>query len=495
MERLKSPPRPRRLRRVDGSTRDFGGVLARNSLVIALIAVLAIVLLLVAPELMVADSWMTLLAGREIAEHGLPSHEALTLVPLGREWVDQQWLAQVVFYRVESLGGLRLALVLDVVLVVLAFLGATVAARLRGASARSTLFALTACVLVAPWAWQLRAQSFALPLFVAVLALVAADPKLTRRRTLLVFALLVLWANAHGSVILGAAIVSWAGALGLICAARRRSSRTTAPRSLLFLLAPWACVLVSPYALDLPGYYKLLLVDSPVSKVIVEWQAPKPSGWTLLFFAVAVATVVMAVWQRRRLSAYDLGVLALTLAGALRSGRGIVWFALAVAVLLPIALDGALGGDSGPVHRRIGIALSGGAAGLALVVCVATLLRPAAWFERTWPEAAVRAVARAGAGPGPKAVFPSDKHADWLLWKLGPLRGRVAYDVRFELLTRRELRSIVLYKSLEKGWDGATNGYRVIVVDPGDTPTHAARLKRLGLHELYRDDSIVVLAR
>ncbi len=129
----------------------------------------------------------------------------------------------------------------------------------------------------------------------------------------------------------------------------------------------------------------------------------------------------MAVWQRRRLSAYDLGVLALTLAGALRSGRGIVWFALAVAVLLPIALDGALGGDSGPVHRRIGIALSGGAVGLALVVCVATLLRPAAWFERTWPEAAVRAVERAASRRRPEGRV-SQRQAR----RLAALEARVA---------------------------------------------------------------------
>jgi hypothetical protein len=474
--------------------RDLVGLAARNNLLVGLLATLAVVLLLIAPELMVADSWMTLLAGREVIEHGLPSTEELTLWPLGREWVDQQWLAQALFYGSWSLGGLRLALLLDVVLVVLALALAMVAARLRGGSARSTLFAATACVLMAPWAWQLRAQTVALPLFVGVLALVTADVRLARRRTLLVFGLLVLWANVHGSVVLGAAIVAWAGLLCLVAHVRGADAPGPA-RSLLYLLAPWACVIASPYALDLPGYYRLMLVDSPVSKVIVEWQAPRPSGYMLIFFVVAAATVVVAVWQRRRLSAYDLGVLALTLAGSLRSGRGIVWFALAVAVLLPVAIDGILGGDAGPVRRRVGAWVAGVAVAATLVGAVAAMSREPSWYERTWPDEAVRAVMQAAEGGGARAVLPSDKHADWLLWKLPELRGRTAYDVRFELLTAAELESIVRYKSLQPGWDDRTRGYRVVVVDPRDTPAHVERLLDLGLEVRYRDGDVVVLTR
>jgi hypothetical protein len=104
-------------------------------------------------------------------------------------------------------------------------------------------------------------------------------------------------------------------------------------------------------------------------------------------------------------------------------------------------------------------------------------------------------VARAAEGSGARAVLPSDKHADWLLWKLPELRGRTAYDVRFELLTAAELEAIVRYKSLQPGWDDATRGYRVVVVDPRDTPGHVKRLRELGLEERYRDGDVVVLTR
>jgi hypothetical protein len=41
-----------------------------------------------------------------------------------------------------------------------------------------------------------------------------------------------------------------------------------------------------------------------------------------------------------------------------------------------------------------------------------------------------------------------DLHADWLLWERPELAGRVAYDVRFELLTRAQLARVV---ALERG--------------------------------------------
>src|SRR6266571_5792002 len=37
-----------------------------------------------------ADSWLNVLGGREIVQHGLPHHDQLAIVSHGRPWVDQQ---------------------------------------------------------------------------------------------------------------------------------------------------------------------------------------------------------------------------------------------------------------------------------------------------------------------------------------------------------------------------------------------------------------------
>src|SRR5205809_967223 len=80
-------------------------------------------------------------------------------------------------------------------------------ARRAGASPRSVALVALLPLCVAPWVLQLRTQTLALPLFVAVYGLLAADSRRPSLRVWLVFPLLVLWGNLHGSVVLGAMLV------------------------------------------------------------------------------------------------------------------------------------------------------------------------------------------------------------------------------------------------------------------------------------------------
>ena len=59
-----------------------------------------------APYLLWGDSWLTFLGGREIATHGLPGPDTLAVLSRGRQWIDQQWLAQLASYELESGLGL-----------------------------------------------------------------------------------------------------------------------------------------------------------------------------------------------------------------------------------------------------------------------------------------------------------------------------------------------------------------------------------------------------
>ena len=193
-------------------------VLETSPFPILLVSLVGIVLLSVfGPSLVVGDTWLTLMAGREVVEHGLPSTETITMLGQGATWTDQQWLAQVVFYGAHGLAGMRAVVLLDVLLVLLALAFATATARTSGASSRSTFLIGLLAVIAGPWGWTIRAQSAALPLFAGALwLLVDASRNGVRRRTLLVLPLLVLWANLHGSVVLGA---------GLTVAARDRRAR------------------------------------------------------------------------------------------------------------------------------------------------------------------------------------------------------------------------------------------------------------------------------
>src|SRR5919205_2762714 len=86
------------------------------------------------PGELLSDSWLVILGGREIVQHGLPHHDTLAIWTHGRQWVDQQWLGQLIFYGLYSLGGVKLALVGHVTAASTAFVLALVAARRRGGS-------------------------------------------------------------------------------------------------------------------------------------------------------------------------------------------------------------------------------------------------------------------------------------------------------------------------------------------------------------------------
>src|SRR5918996_6517749 len=65
-----------------------------------------IFLLIFPPALVINDTWLNLMAGREVVENGLPSRDEITVYGLGATWTDQQWLGPGFIYRGYSPGGL-----------------------------------------------------------------------------------------------------------------------------------------------------------------------------------------------------------------------------------------------------------------------------------------------------------------------------------------------------------------------------------------------------
>src|SRR5437879_4946761 len=164
------------------------------------------------PDELLSDTWLVILGGKEIVRHGLPAHDTLTIWEHGRAWVDQQWLGQLFFYGLYTLGGAKLVLLAHSAAVASAFVAAIVVARWRGGSVRSVCWIALPTVYILSWAsGNARAQTLALPLFVAVVWLLIRDARSESRRIFLVFPLLLLWGNIHGSALLGALFVGLYG--------------------------------------------------------------------------------------------------------------------------------------------------------------------------------------------------------------------------------------------------------------------------------------------
>jgi hypothetical protein len=427
--------------------------------VAAPVALLVIGLAAFSPALVTQDFWLALVSGREVAQHGLPHFDHLTVMASGRHWVDQQWLAQLLLYEAARLGGVGATVAICLFAVASALTIVGLVAHRRGAAPLAILAFLILCVAAAPWGMLFRPQALALPLFALTLWLLVRDPLARRNSTLWVLPLLCLWANLHGSAVLGVLLVALFGLQALV----RAADSPARWRALACLVLSPLTLFASPYATALPGYYRLLLVDPPFGREIREWQRTTPSGLTAAFFLLLAITVVLVVTRRKRLGLVDALVLGLTLATALDALRGIVWFGLACAALLPALAT------SRPGTARFGGRAADISAWAAALVAVGAIVwvgaRSATSYMVRFPHALTPAVQTRTASTNGR-VFADDASADWLLWELPSLRGRVAYDVRFELLTSSQISRLVAWDRLRPGWRRAIAGYSLVVADP-----------------------------
>jgi hypothetical protein len=434
--------------------------LEANGLVVGAVAVVALLTVVLARAELIGDTWMMLVGGREVAQHGLPHHDTLFLWTHGRPWVDQQWLAQLFYYKAYVLGGARLVLIVNTLFVVAAAAIAFACARLRGASSRAVFLIAVLLPLMSPWALQVRAQAPAQLLFAATFALLTLRGAMTWTRVGLVIALLVIWANVHGTVVMGAGLAVLCG-LFAATAARGRHCR---PALALLFLSP-LCVFASPYGFALAGYYRDLLTNPLLPKFVAEWKPSAPGVLTAVFYAVLLAGLVLLARYGRKIALYDKVALALLAVSALLALRSIIWFGLAAVIVLTPLVDHVLGTTrtlTGGMAARAGLAVGA----VAIVAGVIVFSSSNVSLEQNWPRAAADRVALVSAQPGHGHVFADETYADWLLWARPDLTNRIAYDARFELLHPGEFRSLSDYgKKRGDHWDRAATGYNVFVYD------------------------------
>ena len=133
-------------------------------------------------------------------------------------------------------------------------------------------------------------------------------------------------------------------------------------------------------------YYHLLLVDPPFAGQVTEWRWPAPASNTYAFYVLLAIAIPIVIWGRRRLTVFDIGVLAFTLAGAFTAIRGIPWFAFACMVFVPVAIGrGVESRKPGEPRRGLNLGISVGLAAANVLAAGALFLRSDAFFEDYWP--------------------------------------------------------------------------------------------------------------
>lgn len=483
---------------------------ARALFVVAVSAVVVLSLLGI-PQHLSQDGWLALVAGRQIAAHGIPQHDYFTVMAHGVRWVDQQWLAQLLMYELVRVGGLQLMTVTYVLITSAAVAGGVAAARALGGEDLHVL----ACLVPGAFfylvtAVSIRTQGLAYPFFVATLWLLASElrSRSGSRRVYWVFPLLVIWANLHGSVTLGVGIAGLYGLTLLVGSVRSRGAAgLAAARAWAFILLSPLTLLATPYGLRMIHYYRVTLLNSQFGRLVTEWK-PLTSIAILavpLFLLIGVAACIQlrALLRARGhagagLPLFDVIVLSVLAVGAIMAVRNITWYGLALVILLSPAVTRMKRAGAAPLRRaRVNQLLAAVMVALTTLTVVVILGRPSAWFTRTYPSGTVAAL-RAQIARDPQARIFADVHyADWLIWEDPRLfAGRVAYDTSLELLSPAQLNAIA--DPAAKRADGSRGllaPYRIWLLFPGNRTLNRELLGRDGLHVVSRSRRIIIATR
>jgi len=312
--------------------------------------------------------------------------------------------------------------------------------------------------------------------------------------------LLVLWANIHGSVVLGALLATVAGVLLVVRTVRDRvrSPRGQLARGAVLAVAPCLCVFASPYGSSLFHYYGSTAFNSSFGRVVSEWQHSWPSLMSLPFYVLAALCVWLLLRSRRLVSTFEQLALLLLFAAGVAALRNMVWFSFLALIVLPFPLGRRLGGVRGKESRTVKTALAAAAIAAVSVAGAAAASRPDSWLTTSvYPAAAADAVGAAAATDPTARIYSDVRYADWLLWTRPELAGRIAYDARFELLSSAELERLYrLQNKLTPEWKAAVANQRLVVLPRGQgSATAKALISQDGARRIYGDHSVVVLLR
>jgi hypothetical protein len=464
--------------RVFGIDRSWSTVAA-----VALAGALALLLAYGEVRVLQADGYKALYDGRWIVHHGVPQTNPLSAVAHGARWVDAQWLAEVISYAVWSVGGLALVAIFSAVSIAAGYMIFAALLRHRGLSVGWTVVFTAAALLgLRHWAF-VRAQDLALPLFALLLVICLSDSERERpgRRLLLLLPLLVLWANIHGSVLLGTVLavgyLVWR-TVSLSRARATRAARATLALACAAALAP----LVTPYGPQVIHYYLQFVGNHAQHVAGAEGRSPAFPGGS--FFAVygGLALVVVvgarALLTRRPAPWLLLGACLLTAIAAAGRLGNLPWHMMVTALLIAELVKHRLPVGAGRTAPLAGATVLAAIIGVA-VIGVLAVRRTSSYESDTALHATAAAAAVADTHPH-WVILADNLDAAALEWHEPQLAGRIAYDARVELYSESAMMRWAIFQSGRlPGWRATTNGYQLLIGATGFRPGLVARLETL----------------
>ncbi len=359
-------------------------------------------LIVLAPRLLAdPDTYSHIALGRWILDHhAVPTVDPFSLTMRGTPWIAFEWGSQVAYAIAYSLGGWLAVAALAAAAAAAAFAQLTRFLLRHWQPVPSLIAVLAALVLVAPHILA-RPHVLALPLMVTWIAALiqAADDK--RAPSWWLLAVMVLWANVHGSYTFGLAMVAPIACDALWSAAPAERKRV-ARQWIVFGLAALAAACLNPYGPEMILVTFRTVALGTALSTITEWR-PQDFSHLAGFEFVMLAGFGVALYRGVKLPLWRLVMLFGILHLSLSQQRHADLLGMLAPLLLarPLAEQFAsLAAPRMPVAMRGGALLPAAAALLLIALTgVVAARHDVAPADRITPAAALRAIDIAKAGP------------------------------------------------------------------------------------------------
>lgn len=181
----------------------------KRDLVVAVIAVAITAIFFFLHRVGLSDLFWQIKIGEIISQQMQVLYiDQFSYTTFGRMWVNHEWLTSVIYYGVQCLGGFKalslFSLFIGFMTGLVLFFGLAVQTK-RMDWALILTFIIFA--IGAPRFQQLRPELFGFLAFSIYLLLLSSPGRLEAKRLWLIAPLQILWANIHGSAILGPGLI------------------------------------------------------------------------------------------------------------------------------------------------------------------------------------------------------------------------------------------------------------------------------------------------
>jgi hypothetical protein len=408
------------------------------------------------------DFYWHLKLGQVIVEtHSIPQTDIFSFTAAGKAFVDQSWLADVLFYWIYKVGGLALVGFFNGILLFLVLLPLSFLCRKATELVWPSVISLLLVGFCFPW--NLRPQIFSSLLFSFFCWILWSYRSKSSRAIYALPFLMVLWVNLHGAFMIGLVLIVIFLACESIEILAGRSRDTASIRrlktlGLVFVLCLLA-TLANPEFFGVYDYVRTILSASSVQKYVSEWQPPamNSSNGFIMFYLPFFLLTFLLICSKRRPGLPEIALYLAFGAYGMVSLRNCVWFQIVSAPMIAGYLpqvdwsvfhlnsvvvaagrrvrEGRKKGELPFLNRGILIAML-----LVLVLqspWIHLWLRKGTLQEAGTPIRAMDFIARNNLQGN---IFHPQVYGDYLIWRLWPMQ-RSFFDGRVHLFDETFLRS------------------------------------------------------